>query len=80
MNVVTLRESNYRQVVPTLRAIADEIERGEHGEVSCAALVVFGDELKVFGAGPDSEAPTVALLLHAGFNSFSRAIEQHGLV
>lgn len=78
LNVVQLYESNYRDPVAALRRIADEIERGEYGEVGCVGVVVLGDTMEVFGAGEDSEGPSVALLLHAGFMRLSKSIEQHG--
>lgn len=78
MKVVTLHESNFRDPVATLRNIADEIEAGKHGAVGCVGVAVLGDKLAVFGAGPDSEAPAVALVLHAGFAQLSRSIEEHG--
>lgn len=34
-----------------LRNIADEIERGEYGDVSEGALVLAGDQVEVFGLG-----------------------------
>jgi hypothetical protein len=37
-----------------------------------------GDTMEVFGAGPDAEGPSIALLLHAGFLRLSRALEEHG--
>jgi hypothetical protein len=78
MKLVTLQESNFRQVAPTLRIIADEIEAGAYGEIGCAGLVILGDKMNCFGMGPDSEAPSLALLFHAAFQRFSRAIEEHG--
>lgn len=65
LNVVTLHESNFRDPVATLRNIADEIENGEYGDVSCVAVAVFGDTLEVFGAGIDSEPSSVGMLLSA---------------
>lgn len=76
--VVTLYESNHRDPVATLREIADEIERGDYGSVGSAGLVILGDTMEVFGMGEDAEAPSVALLLHAGFMRMSRAVEEHG--
>jgi hypothetical protein len=70
--------SNFRDPVATLRVIADEIEAGKYGEVGSAALVLLGDTMEVFGMGVDSEAPSTALLLHAGFLRLSRSIEEHG--
>jgi hypothetical protein len=76
--VVTLYETNFRDVVSALRKIADEIERGDFGHVGCASVVVLGDRMEVFGMGPDSEGPSVGMLLHAGFMRLSRSIEEHG--
>lgn len=78
--LVVLNESNFRDPAATLRAIADEIEQGVYGEVGAAGLVLLGNKMEVFGMGPDSEAPSVALLLHAGFQKLSRAVEEHGRV
>lgn len=76
--VISLYETNYRDAVATLRVIADEIEAGKFGEVGCIGVALLGDTMEVFGAGADSEAPSVAMLLHAGFMSLSRSIEEHG--
>lgn len=80
MNVVTLRESNFRDPVATLRQIADQIEAGDYGDVGCVGVVLLGDTMEVFGMGIDSEAPSVALLLHAGFMRLSRQLDEHGYV
>lgn len=76
--VVTLHQSNFRDPVATLRQIADGIESGVYGDVGCVAVALRGDSMEVFGAGEDSEAPSVAMLLHAGFMRLSNAIEGHG--
>lgn len=76
--VETLYDSNLRDPVATLRKIAAEIEAGDYGEVGSAALVLLGDKMEVFAMGPDSEAPSIALMLHAGFMRLSLAIEEHG--
>ena len=76
--VVTLFESNYRDPAATLRRLADQIEAGDFGDVGCAGLVILGNSCEVFGMGRDSEAPSVGMLLHAGFMKLSRAIEEHG--
>lgn len=78
LNVVPIYPSNFRQVPETLRRIADEVEAGTYGAIGCAGLVLLGDRVHVFGMGPDSAAPSVALLLHAGHASLSRAVEDHG--
>jgi hypothetical protein len=77
-NVVTLFKSNFREVAATLRKIADEVDNGDFGEVGCCAIAILGDELHVFGAGPDSEGPSVAVTLHAGFMKLSGMIVGHG--
>ena len=78
LKVVDLYDSNHRDLVATLRRIADDIEAGEYGEVGCAALVIMGDSTEVFGMGEDSEPPSIALLLHGGFMKLSGAIAYHG--
>lgn len=76
--IVTLQASNFRDPVATIRNVADEIESGKWGDVGCVGIVVMGDTIEVFGAGRDSEAPSVAMLLYAGFSRLSRMIEDHG--
>lgn len=78
LKVVELYGSNYRDPVATLRKIADEIEADRYGAVGSVGVVLLGDTMEVFGAGEDSEAPAVALLLHSGFLRLSKAIEEHG--
>jgi hypothetical protein len=73
-----LQESNFRDPAATLRKIAGQIEAGNYGPVGSIALVVLGDTMEVFGAGPDAEAPSIALLLHSGFLRLSRSLEEHG--
>lgn len=73
-----VHESNFRDVVKTIRKIADEIERGDFGEVKQCGIAIFGEQLNVFGAGPDAEAPTIALLFSAAHLRLARAIEEHG--
>jgi hypothetical protein len=34
--------------------------------------------MEVMGFGPDSEAPSVGMLLHAGFMRLALSMEQHG--
>lgn len=78
LKVVTLQDSNFRDPVATLRKIADEIESGNYGEIGTVGVVLLGNTMEVFGFGADSEAPSVALLLHAGFMRLSKSIEEHG--
>ena len=76
--VVVLQKSSFRDTVTTLRLIADGIERGDYGEVSEVALVLFGDTVEVFGFGPTSDAASTALLLQAGALRLTTAVERHG--
>lgn len=78
LKVVPLFESNFRDPVAALRTLANDIESGRYGDVGCVATVLIGDKVEVFGAGRDSEAPAVALLLHSGFLRMSQAIAEHG--
>lgn len=78
LKVVTLHETNFRDAAATLRIIADEIDAGAYGAVGCVAVALLGDTMEVFGAGPDSDGSSVALLLHAGFVRLSKSIEEHG--
>jgi len=78
LKVVSMRESNFRDTVVSLRRIADDIEAGKYGDVGSLGLVLFGDTVEVFGIGPTSETPTIALLLHAGFMRLSMALENYG--
>jgi hypothetical protein len=78
LNVVQFPTPDYKDAVKALRNIADEIEAGAYGDVSTAAIALFGDKLEVFGAGSDSEAPTVALLFSAAAARFAREIEEYG--
>lgn len=78
LKIATLYEFNYRDPVAMLRRLADDIEAGKYGEVGCVGVALLGDTMEVFGYGSDSEAPSVALLLHAGFMRMSGALESHG--
>lgn len=76
--VVTLYESNSRDEVQTLRKLADDIEAGVYGAVGSVGVVILGDKMEVFGMGEDAQAPSIALLLHAGFIRLSKSLEEHG--
>lgn len=76
--LVPLRDYTLRDVAPTLRRIADEVEQGKYGAVGCCGVVIMGDTINVFGMGPDSEGPSTAMVLHAGFMQLARMIEEHG--
>lgn len=70
--------TNFREVVPTLRRVADEIEAGEHGDVSSLGIVLMGNSMEVFGMGVDADGPAIALLFQAAALRFAKAIEEHG--
>ena len=76
--VHTLYESNFRAPAATLRVIADEIEAGKHGDVTQLAVVLMGDTCEVFGAGPDADGATIALLLQAGAHRMIVAVANQG--
>lgn len=76
--VKTLYPSNRLEVVPTLRAIADQIERGDLGDVGSCAVVTLGTKLEVFGMGQDSVGPSIHLLLLAGANKLQHGLLEHG--
>lgn len=67
-NVVKLHGDDYKDPVhEVLRRIADQVERGEHGDVKVGALVMLGDgELLLFTFGPDASMSEAVLLLQAG--------------
>ena len=78
LNVVQFPTPDYKDPVKALRNLADEIEAGEFGDVTTCAIALFGERLDVFASGPDSEAPTVALLFSAAAHRFAREIEEFG--
>lgn len=63
--VVTLYDSNYRDVVATLRKVADQIEAGEYGEVSQYVLVVDNGLSEIFCGGEANSAESVFLMQRA---------------
>ena len=77
-NLHIIHESTLRDPVAKLRELADSIEAGLYGDVGCVGVVLLGEKCEVFGFGPDSEAPSIALLLHAGFMKLSRSVADHG--
>lgn len=67
--VVTLRETNLRDVIGTLKALVAEMEAGAYGNVTECAVVWVGSEgLEVSYAASDAPHPGPAthLLLHMG--------------
>lgn len=78
LKVVEIYPSNFRDPAATLRKIAEDIESGKHGEVGCIGIVLLGDELKVFGAGQDSEGPSVHYVLSCGVAMMQKSALDHG--
>lgn len=57
---------DYKDPVKMLRNLADDIEAGEHGEVTSVAVATFGDAgLEVYGGGIDSDPPTAGMMFQA---------------
>lgn len=83
LKVIQMRESTLRDVPAVLRKIADEVERGEHGHVTCCAIAMLGQTFDVFACGDgiqqDGMGPSAALMFHAAALRFAKQIEQHGL-
>jgi hypothetical protein len=76
--VVTLYDSNMRDVPTMLRRLADDIEAGLHGDVQEAAAVVFGDTLDVMGWGRTQDGGSTALLLQAGAQRLITEVANYG--
>ena len=76
--LVSFPVPDHRCPIKALRNLADDIERGDFGEVNSCGIVVFGDSMKVFASGVDSDGPTIALLFSAAAHRFAREIEEHG--
>ena len=78
LKVVQLPTPEYRDPVKALRNLADEIEAGDWGEIGCCAVAIMGDTFEVFGSGPDSAGPSVAILFQAAIMRLAGEIEKHG--
>ena len=76
LKVVELHQSNYRDIVATLRVIAQQIEDGQYGEVQDCALVLQGAELSIFHTG-GGDAGTAHLLFAVGQRRLENAIMDH---
>lgn len=69
-NVKELYASNYRQVVPTLRKIAEEIESGEYGEAGLGSFVLESEQGQiVFTMGEDASLAELVLSLQRALHS-----------
>jgi hypothetical protein len=78
LNVIDFPLPDYKDPVKALRNLADDIEAGRFGEVGSCGVVIFGDEMHVYGSGADSGACTIALLFSAAAHRFAAEIEAHG--
>lgn len=55
-----------REDIPgALRALADRIDAGEVGEVVCMAVVLLGDRLHAYRAGPATDPASLYFVLSA---------------
>lgn len=78
MELVKLYDTNFRDSVAMLRKLADDVEAGVYGDVACVGVAMLADQLEVFGFGPDSEAPSVAMTLQAGALKLTMPFLHHG--
>ena len=78
LNLVRFPRPDYLDTVKALRNLADQIEAGDFGEISSCGVVILGEGMEVFGSGPDSAAPTIALLFNAAALRFAKDIESYG--
>lgn len=76
LKVVPLQESNYRDIVATLRVIADQIESGEYGNVNDAALVIQGTTFDIFHMGK-GDVETAHLILACAQRKLELAAINH---
>jgi len=54
------------------------VEAGVYGDVACVGVALLADQLEVFGFGPDSEAPSVGMVLQAGALKLTMPFLHHG--
>lgn len=69
-NVHELGLPNLNNIPAMMRAVADQIEAGEHGEIECATLVTFGPSTGVQSfhwGGNDGAHDRIGLLESAKF-------------
>ena len=70
-----IKPPDYRDPVKMLRNLANNIEKGEYGEVHTVAIATFGDAgLELFGGGDDSVGPTVAMVFQAASMKMCQAL------
>ncbi len=78
LKLVTLRTTNLRDVVATLRRVADNIENGKIGQVDKCVVVTLGETLEVFSMGDQALALEAAAVLHAGAHRLTAMVANHG--
>lgn len=75
-------EATLRDVPAQLRKLADAIDAGEYGAVSCVGVALMGDSFQCFGWGDgfqnDSPAPSAAAMFGAAQLRVLQTIEAHG--
>ncbi len=75
-------EATLRDSPAKLRQLADAIEEGRHGEVSCVGVALIGGSFQCFGWGEgfrgDSPSPSAAALFGAAQLRVLQQIEAHG--
>ena len=73
-----IKPPEYKDPAKMLRNLADDIENGKHGEVTCIAIATFGDGgLEVFGGGMDSEGPVVAMMFQSASMKMCQSLVDH---
>lgn len=70
-----IKPPEYKDPVKMLRNIADDIEGGEFGEVTCVALVTFGDDgLNIFGGGQEESGPVISMMMLSAANKIANTL------
>lgn len=74
LSLVPFPNVNLADVPAKLRELADYVESGVAGDVSCVAISMFGDSVEVYSFGHDSSATTTHVVLHAGMMKLAQAL------
>lgn len=70
-----IKPPDYKDPVKMLRNLANNIEKGEYGEVHTIAIATFGDAgLELFGGGDDSVGSTIAMVFQAASIKMSQSL------
>lgn len=73
-----IKPPEYKDPVKMLRNLAEEIERGDYGEVNTLAIASFGESgLRVYGGGRDSDGGNVHIVLASAVAYLQNAILAH---